>query len=71
MAVITSDSYLRRPASLDLLSVCNRSTTDSSQEQINLLAGANADILILQEIDPNARRTHRSAARLEVLSIGA
>jgi hypothetical protein len=42
-----------------------------AQEQIKLLAGANADILILQEIDPNARRTHRSAARLEVLSIGA
>jgi hypothetical protein len=41
------------------------------QEQINFLAGANADILILREIDLNARRTHRPAARLEVLSIGA
>ena len=30
MAVITSDSDLHRAASLDLLSVCNRSTTDSS-----------------------------------------
>jgi len=36
-----------------------------------LLADANAGILILQEIGPNARRTHRSAVRLEVLSIGA
>ena len=31
----------------------------NQEESLDFLAGINADILILQEVDINARRTHR------------